>query len=499
MYLDGSSGGSEAASYVSWGPAARGTAAQEVCVTVPSSGTVNGIRAVVGGVSSNVIPFARHSGTTYWVTSSGSNSNSCLTQAAACATPEGAEGKSGFGPGDVILVRSGTYSGAGTQFSASHTGTSSSPITLRGYPGDLPRIHRTDNQGTSGQIVVDLNSFWQVAGLEIRATGSSSSSHEGVTLFQSAPDIRIANCYWSDSSESGIIGGADRHRISLFGNEINDMGELAGDGNWHGHGIYHGGGDDWVIAFNRIHGSAAYGIQMYRGQSTPSFSGGRVYSNEIYGNSLNDSRGGGMVIASNVAGVAVYNNLIHSNGNQGLKIANDAANVDIFNNTFYNNHNTELKVMNVSNSVVVKNNIFVHTSGGSGDKFIEEDTSGTNLDFDNNLYWDNGLMTNPWSCNGSSKSSLSAWRGCAFSPGSNDRVGDPDFASPGTDFRLTSGSPAIDAGTIPPVARLVDHEGSPAPVNSAHDTGAFEFFGSGSASGPEAPPPVTNLRRTDSQ
>jgi hypothetical protein len=54
-------------------------------------------------------------------------------------------------------------------------------------------------------------------------------------------------------------------------------------------------------------------------------------------------------------------------------------------------------------------------------------------------------------------------------------VGDPLFVDPSAgDFRLQTGSPAIDAASVEE-APAADFDGSPRPAGSACDIGAFEW------------------------
>ena len=85
-----------------------------------------------GGVVVLLSPHISHAaGTTYYVATSGDDSNLC-SQSSPCRTI--AHGASILQPGDTLIVRAGTYQ----EFITTEipNGTSSSPITIKANPGD---------------------------------------------------------------------------------------------------------------------------------------------------------------------------------------------------------------------------------------------------------------------------------------------------------------------------------------------------------------------------
>jgi parallel beta-helix repeat protein len=132
----------------------------------------------------------------------------------------------------------------------------------------------------------------------------------------------------------------------------------------------------------------------------------------------------------------VYGNLIYGN-RTGLRYTGD--NQVVYNNTIFGNQSQGLSLLNGSGHIV-KNNIIY----GNGSDVVDEGVGGT-ADYGNNL------------CGTSAT-------GCAI-------IADPQFIDPANrDFRLQSGSPAIDTGTSS-IALGV----TPSYNGSAPDIGAYEY------------------------
>jgi len=127
----------------------------------------------------------------------------------------------------------------------------------------------------------------------------------------------------------------------------------------------------------------------------------------------------------------------------------------------------------------VYNNVF-YSAGGAGDNGVVCYPCSTSaLTFKNNIVWGYGALSTGggavdeaynvfWAPNGN------PW--FDFPRSSTDRVVDPKFVSPGSDFRLQAGSPAINAGILESVnlGWRVDLAGRAVPVNGAVDIGAYE-------------------------
>ena len=183
------------------------------------------------------------------------------------------------------------------------------------------------------------------------------------------------------------------------------------------------------------------GLQIYSEKISP--------SNNIVRNSVFHDNGQAYTTSGNGVTVGVGdNNLIYNNviyNKKGGIEAFSGTNTKIYNNTIYNNRDFGITVRNTSGASV-RNNI-AYQSGTP----ISNSVSGAVL--------------------------------------SNNLTTDPRFVNAGArDFKLQTGSPAVDAGvTLTAVATDID--GISRPQFNAFDIGAYEM--GGSAAVPAAP---TNVR-----
>jgi parallel beta-helix repeat protein len=195
-----------------------------------------------------------------------------------------------------------------------------------------------------------------------------------------------------------------------------------------------------------------FGIQTYNGNSPRAEPDNNVFRyNVIHDFPVTTEKTQGIDIGQG-SGNKVYGNVVFNlkgtvGGSQGIYVYR-GANIEVYNNTVYGNASGGIVVDPGVTGAIVRNNISYQNSGG------DYRNGGTNTFASNNLIGVNPMFVNP---------------------------------SAG-DFKLLSGSPAVDAGTTISMV-LTDVIGTPRPQGSAYDVGAFEL-----ATGSDIPVAPTGVR-----
>jgi hypothetical protein len=358
------------------------------------------------------------------------------------------------GPGDIIMVRAGTWARQWDFQVPGKSGTASGYITMRGYPGERPVIQYDDSAGTGpgyGPIKArGSRGYFLFENLVVDGALSRRSSNWAIRdgnhhfilrnveiknfygsglLLTSASDVLIVDCSIHD--QRFTTESSNHYGIYVAGNTANI-----------------------TIEKNRIYNNTGAGIHGYPGPVT----GLTIRNNRIYANGNNPltapAAGGIILYESTVAGstyanVQIYHNLIYKNGLSGVGDGpdgieiNGADNVKIWNNVIHQNKGYGINLHNGTTTpvnTVVQNNIITANTVGQ----LRDAGSGTTKTFNACLVTD--------SC-GTSKVALA----------SNT---EPFANAADDDYRLKQGTnPARNAGTAVTL---------PTPAVGARDIGAFE-------------------------
>ncbi|NNF54397.1 MAG: hypothetical protein HKN03_08140 [Acidimicrobiales bacterium] len=430
------------------------------------SGNANGGAEVLG--ASSALPGK-------YVSTTGNNGNSGNAPDQAYRTL--AHAVKQLTPGDTLYVMEGDYFENERPDSAvaiTNSGTPQAWITITAFPGATPIIRSNQSNG----IKVDGASYVEISNLELIGNptgGTSSYSGSGINvdaIYSPAKNhhIRILNNTISGFGAGGIPVTGSSH-VEIRNNVIHDVAEVE----WTQHS-----GISILESFNMGFGNDSNGYSNY-------ITGNTIYRVE---NKVRDRSGrftdGNCIIMdrtkinSYTGRTLIANNLCLDSGGRGVQVY-QSRHVDVVNNTIFQN----LKTGEIA------------SSGGELGAFYSED-----VHFANNLVFArNGLM--PARTYDASNIRFTKnlyvgdtdpqYNGAANNGDRRVGSGTAVVASPSTNpnpanFKLVSGSPAVNAGTNAFDAVVSrDYLGAQRPAGGATDIGALES-GSSAPVATTAPP-----------
>jgi hypothetical protein len=413
--------------------------------------------------------------TTYYVSTTGSDSNAGTSTTAPFKTIAHAAGLTN--PGDTVNVMAGTYSVTGSPIiNITRSGSASGGyITYQAYPGQQPLLQSSD----AWQAINIQASYIVINGFEIEGMDEANiTAAQAATLGESSPEANSAGIGVGSTSittpwthlvlSNNIIhgfseGGIGVMRCDYVTIEKNITYDNAYWSPYGGSGIsiFSSANSDTNTGYkNFVTGNISYGNQMLVGE--PAAGGTMADGNGIIIDSNKGDQVGG---AAYTGRTLVENNLTYMNGGTGMHTF-DSQHVDFFFNTSYmnnqsaDNSNGQIAAIN-SEDVLIENNV----AYGTGTKPVAP-TSGSEITENYNILY-NGTTTGK---------------------GANDLVANPMFVTAGSNFQLQAGSPAIDSANSA-YAVATDLSGNPRPVGAGYDRGAYEYQGPGGAAPSPSPIP----------
>jgi parallel beta-helix repeat protein len=369
--------------------------------------------------------------TTYYVSPSGSNSNSCGASTSQ-GTPKQtiAAGIVCMTSGDTLYIRGGTYAESlNTASVAIPSGTSwNNAVTISAYPSETVFI----TGGSGINITTGSNvSYVIFNGLHVDygGCGGCDGNNGQDTFYVGAPahHIRFQNGELAHGENVNAQGAGTF--VEILNSDIHHS----------GYGAYITG-QNWLIDGNTIHDHVGYGLHIYHSGGSDT-QDNVVRNNIVYGNGFTDPRGirGSGILLSSGPRNSAYNNVIYNNYGNGVSVNYGCNDCTVYNNTIYINQQFGIE-LDGSTGLIARNNILYQNGNGSPGQAVV-DWQG-NATADSNLIGTNPLFTNA---------------------GAND-------------FTLQAGSAAIDTGvTLSSVT--TDKLGVARPQGSAYDIGAYEFQG----------------------
>jgi hypothetical protein len=388
----------------------------------------------------------------YYVANGGSDAATGLSPAAAWATLGHAAGL--VSPGDTVHVADGSYQG----FYLTRSGAPGSPITFR---AEGPAVQITADNGTTPDgINLEGASYVVIDGFVV-----NDRTRTGIrTVLGQA--ITIRNCRLGHNGRWGILTGFVDDLL-IEGNEAY-LSQVE-------HGIYvSNSGDRPVIRGNVVHDNHANGIHM---NGDLSQGGDGLISNAVVeGNVIsgNGAAGGSGINMDGVTDSVVRNNLLFDNHASGISLyridgaAGSSGNL-VVNNTVVQPSDGRwcLNIADGSTGNTVRNNVLWNDHAFRGAITLDAASlAGFSADHD-------AVIGRFSTDGGDTVIDLAAWQ--ALGHEAHGFVATPAalFVTPGSDFHLRPGSPAIDGGTLVG-APASDLDGGPRPVGAAVDVGAYE-------------------------
>ena len=256
-------------------------------------------------------------------------------------------------PGNLILVKAGTYTETGTYgLEIAKTATAEKPITIKsevkwGAKLDLKNI----NDGQHNRIMTLGGSYNIIDGFEM--TGGFI---EGISLYN-AINCSVINCNInhngnigiasSTDGQDGIFSSSNSTGNQYLRNYIHHNGRTATH-NQLDHGLYLTG-DNELVAYNIITHNTAWGIQIIGATNS------RIYNNVCAWNGES-----GVLLWRDLVNLEVKNNILYSNTKYGIHstvgdFGDVGSNIIIENNIYYKN-NLGDNLLNVPSKIIIGSN-----------------------------------------------------------------------------------------------------------------------------------------------
>jgi hypothetical protein len=248
-------------------------------------------------------------------------------------------------PGDTIWLRGGTYVG---HFTSNLNGTSSSPITVKQYPGERATLDGHLDSSNSPTLTVNGSYTW-FWGLEVMNSGTNRTTNgsgdipppgKGPGFYVGGPGTKIINCVVHDNSEGlDVWEAATDAEVNGNLSYFNGWDDLPTRGS--GHGIYTQNQTGTKRFYDNIlHDGFSYGIHAYA-------EGGHLDNIDMEGNisftngSLSQVSGyagnlllGGLTVAHNPKMISNYAYFPSGGKYTNLGYSAGCANATVTNNYF---------------------------------------------------------------------------------------------------------------------------------------------------------------------
>lgn len=385
-------------------------------------------------------------------------------------------------PGDVVVVKAGTYPEA---VLVTIGGTEDSWVSFTTHEDDAVIVDGSsvvlnDEEGliTLHQVgYVRLDGFrvehsgphgnnpgilaYDTQHVVIRDNRTEDTASSGIMIWSSTDVLVTGNeivqaCSLDEASTNECLTVGESSRVEILDNHVHHGSQIRGEGI-----DVKDGSSDVVVRANHVHDVMGVGIYVDAWDKS-------THDIEIDGNLVHDIEGDAFATGSEQGGllerVRFVNNIGADSRWVGINLhdccisSHPVDSVEVINNTFVGNGTGDwgggiLVENDQTTNVVIRNNI---VSDNLSFQIALEVASPSGVTVDHNL--------------------IDGFRGSSGEVRGEDfREGEPLFVDSQTgDYRLTSGSPAVDNGSSR-AAPATDHEGIRRPQGSGFDIGAFEM------------------------
>ncbi|MBP6491385.1 MAG: right-handed parallel beta-helix repeat-containing protein [Clostridia bacterium] len=434
-------------------------------------------------------------GKTYYVSTSGSDSNSGLSLQAPFKTIQ--KSANTVKAGDTVFVRGGVYKESLTM---KNSGTAAAPIQFKGYNGEKPVIDGTGRTVEAGVLIANKHYIKFIGFTVCNFISKNEDVIIGISVEGNSKGIEIRDCIVHDIKTTYSKTTMDRnaHGIAVYGTVPDSNDPIDGlilDNNE----VYrctlglseavvlNGNVSNFRVTNNRVHDNDNIGIDFI------GFEGTANDEEEGDSTAMQDRARNGICSGNRVWNISCATNPTY----EGEGLCADGLYVDggyniIIERNIVNNCDIGIEAASehygcTTDRITIRNNVVKNCKGVGGISFGGADASengdAKNIKIINNTLYNNVVQLNISNANSSTNSIRNniCYLG-EFVSGkigknviSNNLTKNPYFVDEvAGDFRLKANSPAIDAGVAADYGTL-DLAGNVRLKGKAVDLGAFEL------------------------